>query len=155
GNPPFAFGSRPPCQGVGNKNPMRHVYGWLLLTPAALLLVAFTHYPAAATLLESLFSTGTAVRPSRFVGLANYAALIDDPVFTQVLLNNFWFSLGTIPTSMALAILMAIWVNGALPGRALARLAYFTPTVLPMIAVANLWLYFYTPQIGLLDQVTA
>ena len=134
---------------------MRHVYGWLLLTPAALLLVAFTHYPAAATLLESFFSTGTAVRPSRFVGLANYAALIDDPVFTQVLLNNFWFSLGTIPTSMALAILMAIWVNGALPGRALARLAYFTPTVLPMIAVANLWLYFYTPQIGLLDQVTA
>ena len=134
---------------------MRHVYGWLLLTPAALLLVAFTHYPAAATLLESFFSTGTAVRPSRFVGLANYAALIGDPVFTQVLLNNFWFSLGTIPTSMALAILMAIWVNGALPGRALARLAYFTPTVLPMIAVANLWLYFYTPQIGLLDQVTA
>jgi len=134
---------------------MRHVYGWLLLTPAALLLVAFTHYPAAATLLESFFSTGTAVRPSRFVGLANYAALIDDPVFTQVLLNNFWFSLGTIPTSMALAILMAIWVNGALPARALVRLSYFTPTVLPMIAVANLWLYFYTPQIGLLDQVTA
>jgi len=134
---------------------MRHVYGWLLLTPAALLLVAFTHYPAAATLLESFFSTGTAVRPSRFVGLANYAALLGDPIFTQVLLNNFWFALGTIPTSIALAMLMAAWVNGALPGRALVRLAYFTPTVLPMIAVANLWLYFYTPQIGLLDKVTA
>jgi sn-glycerol 3-phosphate transport system permease protein len=34
-------------------------------------------------------------------------------------------------------------------------MAYFTPTVLPMIAVANLWLFFYTPQIGLLDQVGA
>jgi sn-glycerol 3-phosphate transport system permease protein len=134
---------------------MKHVVGWLLLLPAATLLVAFTHYPAAATLVESFFSTGTAVRPSRFAGLANYAALLDDPVFTQVLLNNFWFALGTIPASIALAMLMAVWVNGALPGRALARLAYFTPTVLPMIAVANLWLYFYTPQIGLLDKVTA
>jgi len=134
---------------------MKHVVGWLLLLPAATLLVAFTHYPAAATLLESFFSTGTAVRPSRFVGLANYAGLLSDPVFTQVLLNNFWFALGTIPASIALALLMAIWVNGALPGRALARLAYFTPTVLPMIAVANLWLYFYTPQIGLLDKLTA
>jgi sn-glycerol 3-phosphate transport system permease protein len=133
---------------------MKHVVGWLLLLPAATLLVAFTHYPAAATLVESLFSTGTAVRPSRFVGLANYAGLLSDPVFTQVLMNNFWFALGTIPASIALAMLMAIWVNGALPGRALARLAYFTPTVLPMIAVANLWLYFYTPQIGLLDKVT-
>lgn len=134
---------------------MKHVYGWLLLTPAAILLVGFTHYPAAATLLESLFSTGTVVRPSRFVGLANYAALAEDPIFWQVLWNNLGFALGTIPTSIAIAIVMALWVNGALPGRALVRMAYFTPTILPMIAVANLWLFFYTPQIGLLDQFLA
>ncbi len=134
---------------------MKHVYGWLLLTPAAILLIGFTHYPAAATLWDSLFSTGTVVRPSRFVGLANYASLLDDPVFRKVLWNNLWFALGTIPTSMGLALLMAVWVNSKLPGRALARMAYFTPTVLPMIAVANLWLFFYTPQIGLVDQVVA
>ena len=58
---------------------MKHVAGWLLLLPAATLLVAFTHYPAAATLAGSFFSTGTVVRPSRFVGVANYAALLDDP----------------------------------------------------------------------------
>ena len=132
---------------------MKHVYGWLLLTPAAILLVGFTHYPALATLADSFFSAGTALRPSRFVGLDNYAALGADPVFWQVLRNNFWFALGTIPTSIALALLMAIWVNDRLPARALVRMAYFTPTVLPMIAVANLWLFFYTPQIGLLDQI--
>jgi len=133
---------------------VKHVYGWLLLAPAAILLVGFTHYPAAATLFQSVFSTGTAVRPSRFVGLGNYAALVEDPTFWQVLGNNFWFALGTIPTSIALALLMAIWVNGKLPARALVRMSYFTPTILPMIAVANLWLYFYTPQIGLLDKVS-
>jgi sn-glycerol 3-phosphate transport system permease protein len=134
---------------------MRHVYGWLLLTPAAILLIAFTHYPAAATLWDSLFSTGSPIRPSRFVGIANYASLLEDPVFRKVLWNNFVFALGTIPTSIALALLMAVWVNAKLPGRALARMAYFTPTILPMIAVANLWLFFYTPQIGLIDQVVA
>jgi len=133
---------------------MKHAQGWLLLLPAAILLVAFTHYPAAATLYDSFFSTGTAVRPSRFVGIANYAALADDPVFWQVLRNNAIFALATIPTSMALAMTMAAWVNGKLPARALVRMSYFTPTVLPMIAVANLWLFFYSPQIGLLDKVT-
>jgi len=133
---------------------MKHVQGWLLLLPAAILLVAFTHYPAAATLFDSFFSTGTAVRPSRFVGIANYAALADDPVFWQVLRNNAIFALATIPTSMALAMTMAAWVNGKLPARALVRMSYFTPTVLPMIAVANLWLFFYSPQIGLLDKIT-
>jgi sn-glycerol 3-phosphate transport system permease protein len=133
---------------------MRHVYGWLLLTPAAILLVGFTHYPAAATLFDSFFSTGTVVRPSRFVGLANFAALGDDPIFWQVLRNNIAFALGTIPTSIALALLMAVWVNDRLPARALVRMSYFTPTILPMVAVANLWLFFYTPQIGLLDKFT-
>ncbi len=134
---------------------MKHVYGWLLLTPAAILLVGFTHYPAAATLLDSFFSTGTVVRPTKFVGLANYAALADDPIFWQVLRNNIAFAIGTIPTSIALALLMAIWVNDRLPARALVRMSYFTPTILPMVAVANLWLFFYTPQIGLLDKLTA
>jgi sn-glycerol 3-phosphate transport system permease protein len=131
------------------------VYGWLLLTPAAILLIGFTHYPAVATLYDSFFSTGTVVRPSRFVGFANYAGLADDPIFWQVLWNNLFFALGTIPTSMAIALLMAIWVNDKLPARALVRMSYFTPTILPMVAVANLWLFFYTPQIGLIDKISA
>src|SRR5690606_11034392 len=61
--------------------------------------------------------------------------------------------LGTIPTSIALAIVMALWVNGKIAGRGFMRLAYVPPTVLPMIAVANIWLFFYTPQYGLLNQV--
>lgn len=134
---------------------MRNVYGWLLLTPAAILLIAFTHYPAVATLYDSFFSTGTVVRPSRFVGLANYALLADDPIFWQVLKNNLYFAAATIPTSIAIAMLMAIWVNDKLPARALVRMAYFTPTILPMVAVANLWLFFYTPQIGLIDKFGA
>ena len=134
---------------------MKHVYGWLLLTPAAILLIGFTHYPAVATLVDSFFSTGTVVRPSRFVGFENYAGLLDDPIFWQVLGNNAWFALGTIPTAIAIAMVMALWVNEKLPARALVRMAYFTPTVLPMIAVANLWLFFYTPQIGMFDRVGA
>jgi sn-glycerol 3-phosphate transport system permease protein len=134
---------------------MRHVYGWLLLTPAAILLIGFTHYPTVATLIDSFFSTGTAIRPSRFVGIDNYRLMVDDPIFWKVLGNNLWFALGTIPTSVALAIVMALWVNRRLPGRSIVRMAYFTPTVLPMIAVANIWLFFYTPDIGLIDQIAA
>lgn len=132
---------------------MRHIYGWLLLTPAAILLIAFTHYPTLATVFESLFSKGSIIRPSRFVGLANYESMLEDPVFWKVLVNNAWFALGTIPVSVGLAIAMALLVNRALPGRSLLRLAYFTPTILPMIAVANIWLFFYSPDIGLIDQI--
>src|SRR5215831_887061 len=121
------------------------LYAWLLLLPAATLLVLFTHYPAIANLWHSFYSTPRGSRPPVFVGLDNYAQLADDPIFWQALTNNLWYALGTIPLSIALAMLMAAWVNGKLAGRGLLRLAYFTPTVLPMIAVANIWLFFYTP----------
>jgi sn-glycerol 3-phosphate transport system permease protein len=128
--------------------------GWLLLLPAAVLLVTFTHWPVGATLYHSFFSTPKPHRPAVWVGLDNYAALRDDPVFWQSLWNNVLYALGTIPTSIALALLMALLVNGSVRGRAFLRLAYFTPTILPMIAVANIWLFFYTPGYGLLDQLT-
>ncbi len=132
---------------------MRHVHGWLLLTPAAILLIAFTHYPMVATLIDSFYSKGSAIRPSRFVGLGNYDSMMADPIFWKVLVNNMWFALGTIPVSIALAISMAMLVNQTLPGRSFLRMAYFTPTILPMIAVANIWLFFYSPDIGLIDQI--
>ena len=91
--------------------------------------------------------------PRRSSASTTTEQLIDDPIFWQALANNLWYALGTIPASIALALLMAVWVNGALPGRGFLRLAYFTPTVLPMIAVANIWLFFYTPEYGLLEQV--
>jgi sn-glycerol 3-phosphate transport system permease protein len=130
------------------------LYAWLLVLPAAVLLVLFTHYPAVANLWHSFYSTPKGSRPPVFVGLDNYRALAEDPIFWQALSNNLWYALGTIPASIALALLMAVWVNERLPGRGFLRLAYFTPTVLPMIAVANIWLFFYTPGYGLLEQVS-
>jgi sn-glycerol 3-phosphate transport system permease protein len=130
------------------------VQAWLLLLPALVLLVAFTHWPAVATFVDSFRSTPKGSRPPVWVGLENYQAMVDDPVFWKAVVNNLWFAGATIPLSIGLALLMALWVNERIAGRALVRMAYFTPTVLPMIAVANIWLFFYTPQYGLLEQVT-
>jgi sn-glycerol 3-phosphate transport system permease protein len=130
-----------------------NLYGWLLLLPAMALLALFTHWPALATFIDSFWSTPKLRRASVFVGMDNYSSMLSDSVFWQALFNNLLFALGTIPISIALALVMAIWVNDRIAGRAAVRMAYFTPTVLPMIAVANIWLFFYTPQYGLLEQV--
>ena len=129
------------------------IHAWLLLLPAMTLLALFTHWPALATFVDSFFSTPRPRRGATFVGLDNYRQIFDDPIFWQALTNNLLFAIGTIPVSIGLALLMAVWVNDRIAGRTLVRMAYFTPTVLPMIAVANIWLFFYTPQYGLLAQL--
>ncbi|MEI5665432.1 sugar ABC transporter permease [Bosea sp. CCNWLW174] len=129
------------------------IHGWLLLLPAMACLALFTHWPAVASFVDSFMSTPRARRPARFVGLDNYEQMLADPIFWKAMANNLWFAIGTIPTSIALALLMAVWVNDRIAGRTLVRMAYFTPTILPMIAVANIWLFFFTPQYGLLEQI--
>jgi sn-glycerol 3-phosphate transport system permease protein len=124
----------------------------LLLSPAAILLWVFTYQPIITTLVNSLFSTPRGRRPARFVGLDNYHAMTADPVFWKALGNNFVYALATIPTSMLLALAMALLVNANLRGRGFMRMAFFTPTVLPMVAVANIWLFFYAPDYGLIDK---
>ena len=132
---------------------MQWVHAWLLMLPAAILLALFTHYPAIATLWHSFFTTPKGGRPAQFAGFDNYQQLAQDPVFWQSLTNNLWYALGTIPVSIALAMLMAVWVSKNIAGRSFLRLAYFTPTILPMIAVANIWLFFFTPEYGLLEKL--
>ncbi|TQV71904.1 sugar ABC transporter permease [Denitrobaculum tricleocarpae] len=132
---------------------MEWIYAWLLLTPALILLFAFTHYPAVTTFWASFFSTPRGRREAEFVGLENYVTLLEDETFWQVLVNNAWYAGITIPVSIALALIMALWVDGKLRGRSFIRMAYFAPTVLPLIAVANIWMFFYTPGFGLIDQV--
>ncbi|MCE0492102.1 sugar ABC transporter permease [Pantoea sp. Mb-10] len=131
------------------------IYGYLLLLPAMSFLLLFTHYPAIATLWESVFSASRANHPAHFVGLDNYAALLDDDIFIQSLWNTLRYALITVPLAVMLALLMALAVNQRLRGTSLLRAAFFIPSLLPMIAIANLWLFFYTPQLGLLNKCLA
>ena len=131
------------------------IHAWLLLLPA-LVLLGGVHPLAGDRHAARQLLRHAARQPARAVRRPdNYAGLLDDPVFWQALRNNAWYAATTIPASIVLALVMALAVNEALPGRALLRMAYFLPTMLPMIAVANIWLFFYTPDYGLFDRIIA
>ncbi len=136
----------------GTKN---QITAWLLLLPAVVLLAAFTHVPAVMTFINSFYSTPRGTRPAKFKGADQYANMLADPVFLAALKNNAIYAIGTVPAAIGLALLMALIVNSSIRGKSLLRMSFFLPTVLPMIAVANIWLFFYTPGYGLIDRVLA
>jgi sn-glycerol 3-phosphate transport system permease protein len=131
------------------------IHAWLMVLPAVVLLASFTHLPIVATLWQSFHSTAKPRRPERFVGLDNYTAMAADPIFWKALWNNVIYALVSVPASIALALVMALIVNNAFRGKGFLRLAFFTPTILPMIAIANIWLFFFNPQYGLVSQILA
>ncbi|MFJ2780908.1 carbohydrate ABC transporter permease [Kitasatospora sp. NPDC087315] len=124
------------------------VFAYALLVPAFAFLVLFTVKPLVSTVLSSL-------RDRRDEGptLDNYRFLAEDEVFRKALVNNLLFSALTVPVSLALAMLLAVLLQRALRGKALLRAGVFAPAILPVVAIAVIWLYFYQPNIGVINEV--
>ncbi len=124
---------------------------YLLILPTFIFVGVFTLYPTLRVLYDSLFLANLAVKQPEFIGLGNYAALAQDPVFQQVILNTFAYVLITVPVSVFLALVLAILLNRKFRALGLYRLAFFYPAVLPMVSAATIWMFMYTPGYGLVN----
>lgn len=134
----------------GKINWKENLFAYALLFPSLIFLALFTFYPIIKSILLSFQSSS--FDNKAFVGFEQYAHVLQDEVFYKVLMNNVWVALGTVPASIFLAIYLAIWVNNKMRGTGILRASFFYPTLIPMIAVANIWLFIYTPDYGLLDK---
>ncbi|HIQ06232.1 MAG TPA: sugar ABC transporter permease [Anaerolineae bacterium] len=127
---------------------------YLLILPTVLFVALFTAWPTLLSIYQTFFRQRLNImrfREPTFVGLHNYIALFADGEFRQVLSNTILYVIGTVPMSILLAFLFALLVNRQLQGIGFARLAFFYPTVLPMVSAATIWMFFFTPDYGLFN----
>ena len=124
---------------------------WLLLLPSLIFLGIFTVYPIIQSLISSFYKDDLSTVQPVFTGLANYQALLSDPVFWECMKNNLLIAVVTIPASILLGVAMASFSNslGKL-GKTVTRIGFIYPTFIPLVAAANIWMFIYTPIYGLL-----
>ncbi|MDD2429835.1 MAG: sugar ABC transporter permease [Eubacteriales bacterium] len=131
---------------------------WGLLLPSMIFLAIFTFYPIGYSVYMSLFKNNmsTVMTGPKFIGFQNYVTLFTkDTIFTQSFINNLIVAVVIVPVSIALAVGMAIFANKVKLGKGAVRVSFFYPTLLPMVAVANIWLFIYTPMYGLLGYINS
>lgn len=124
---------------------------YLLVLPTLLFVTVFTLWPSVSVFYDSLFIQNQAVQVPRFAGLENYTALVEDPAFREVIFNTVLYVTLTVPVSVFLALVLALVLNRKFRLLGLYRLAFFYPTVLPMVSAATIWLFMYTPGYGLIN----
>lgn len=127
---------------------------YLLLLPTVIFVALFTAWPTLLSIYQSFFRQRMNIakyRTPSFIGLGNYQELLTDDRFLVVLKNSALYLLGTVPLSVVLGFLFALLVNRRLRGIALARLAFFHPTILPMVSAATIWMFLFTPDYGIFN----
>jgi multiple sugar transport system permease protein len=122
----------------------------VFLSPWLLTFALFGVYPLLFSLLVSFTEYDPLGGSLSWIGIANYARALHDPVFWQSLKVTLYFVAGTIPFTTTLALALALLLNRPLKGRGFFRASFFLPTVVSLVVVSLIFKQVYSP-FGLLN----
>jgi len=124
--------------------------------------VIFVISPFVQAFYYSLTDWSGFSKNMNFVGLANYAALLTDPVFTKAVYNSIVLVLILPPLVIVLAVTLAtlVTIGGSTKGEiqglkhaGIYRVISFFPYTVPAIVIGILWAQMYDPSSGLLNGI--
>src|SRR5690242_8215544 len=112
---------------------VRHqLWAYIFLLPMLILLVTFKLVPMIQAFRLSLTSYDL-LTPPRYVGFDNYVALMSDTRFIKSVGVTLYYTFGTCIPVWVLSLGLALVFNLAIPGKNYLRLAYFLPTIVPVV----------------------
>jgi sn-glycerol 3-phosphate transport system permease protein len=127
---------------------------WVLLTPTLALLVVFFVVPIGVAAYESLFAWDM-LTPPRFVGSANYAALLRHGDLLRIALRTLEYSVMVVAGTMTLGLGLALAVQRQGAFFAFVRTCVFSAYVVSWVAVALLWMWLLDGNGGILGRLTS
>src|SRR5438874_4160343 len=126
------------------------VFSWLMLAPGVLFLLAFVAYPFFYGIFLSLQDRRVA-SAGTFVGLANFTAQMQDPVFWQVTRNTFVYTIVATALKMVGGLAMALVMNQRFRGRNLARAFLLLPFIVPTVLSSVAWMWILDPTFSVIN----
>lgn len=128
--------------------------GWLLLTPALLILAFVYAYPIGRSIWLSLYTQnlGTRLQPV-FSGFDNYGRMLQDGRFWQTMSNSLVFTVCSLILELILGMGIALVLNQAFRGRGGVRTIAILPWALPTALIAVTWAWIFNDQFGVLNDL--
>jgi multiple sugar transport system permease protein len=126
--------------------------GWLLCAPAVIVMIAVTAYPVGYAVWLSLERYNLELPQNiKFVGLANYGAVLSSPYWWSALKVTLIITVFSVSISLVLGMLLAMLMHKTIFGRGGVRTAALIPYGIVTVAAAYGWQYAWTPSQGYLS----
>ena len=127
------------------------IWAYVFLTPTLILFALIVIYPFLYAFYLSLQEWGV-FGDTYFVGLQNYRDMLNDPLFWKSLSNTFKWTVGVVPATIIIALLVALILNSQrVKARGAFRTIYFVPVVTNMVAAAFVWRWLFEPTFGVVN----
>lgn len=126
---------------------------WLLTLPAVVLMMLFLIGPIIAVITLSFTDWQLGMTSFSWVGIDNYAQLINDDTFWKALKNTLLYVGIVLPFSVIGGLAIAILIEARPSGKSVYRTAFFLPVMGTLIAMSIVWEYILQPDFGLLNMI--
>lgn len=127
---------------------------YLMVAPFAALTMLFGVWPIVLSVQVSFTQSATALRPDPvWVGLANYAAVLADPLFRESLAITLGYTAIAVVVNLAFALAAALLLDSTILRRAnlFFRMAIFLPVVTPDVAGYVVWRWLFDRSFGAIN----
>ncbi|WP_237153884.1 carbohydrate ABC transporter permease [Oryzibacter oryziterrae] len=124
------------------------VHAYAFSAPAFLLLFATVIAPVFVVLIVSLTNYKLGHASLSFIGLGNYARLLQDPYFWNALKNSAIYTSIVVPISVGLALIIAALLINRTRSRRFYEVIYFLPVTSTLTAMSIVWSYLLNGNIG-------
>jgi multiple sugar transport system permease protein len=121
-----------------------------LLLPTTLLLGLFIAYPFAEGVLLSVTDAKVGV-PGSFVGLHNFALLLQDNIFRVAVWNTIVYTGITTVFKLALGLWLALLLNRHFRGKAFTRAFVLLPFIIPTVLSTFAWKWMFDPTFSVIN----
>ena len=125
---------------------------YVFIAPNLLLFTTFSFLPLLYAAYISLHDWSLIGDPE-WLGVRNYTRLLHDRLFWRALFQTLLYAAATVPTSMAIGLLLAIALNRRLPGRVFIRSLYFLPVVVSAVATGTIASWLFNDNYGVINAI--
>ncbi len=128
-------------------------FATLLLAPAFMALLLTTTFPLIFLVYTSVYRLDLAMPfTNGFIGLENYAVLLQDDRFWQSLVVSLVYTISTVLLQVVVGLALALFVMDMKRGQGWFRLIAILPVVLSPAVVGMIWRTFMlAPEFGIVD----
>jgi multiple sugar transport system permease protein len=151
-----AAGRAPGAIAVARQSALRRwseregVFSWLMITPPLLFMAALVGYPFIYGAYLSLEHRPVA-QPGTFVGLANYIADWNDPVFWRVARNTMVYTFAATLLKAVGGLGLALVMNHNFPLKNFVRAALLLPFIVPTVLSTIAWMWILDPTFSIFN----
>ncbi|RTE08786.1 carbohydrate ABC transporter permease [Paenibacillus whitsoniae] len=125
--------------------------GYFFLAPSLALFLVFLFYPLLQSLYLSVHETDPRGRVAGYVGFDNFIDIFTSAKFYKSLEVTGLFTLLTVPTGIALSLLLAALTHNRLRGMRVFQFIFSLPVVLSVSTSAVIWMMLYHPSVGMIN----